>query len=106
MAMLANLPIGPWLHDLPLGVRLRVCPLDTAIHESSRHRAARDAERITGERMEAGSDAMRKGGRNMDMNKDQRGPSHQIVKQPYGQIFLVQPPQLPVIGQDAIGFGR
>ena len=52
-----NLPTEPYWLDLPLGVRLRVRPLDTAVYEACRYRAARDAKRIIGERKEAGNDA-------------------------------------------------
>ena len=51
-----NLPTEPYWLDLPLGVRLHVCPLDTAIYEACRYRAARDAKRIIEERKGAGKD--------------------------------------------------
>ena len=52
-----NLPTEPYWLDLPLGVRLQVRPLDTAVYEACRYRAARDAKRIIEERKESGNDA-------------------------------------------------
>ena len=50
-----NLPTEPYWLDLPLGVRLNVRPLDTAVYEACRYRAARDARRIIEERKESGN---------------------------------------------------
>ena len=52
-----NLPTEPYWLDLPLGVRLLVRPLDTAVYEACRYRAAREAKRIIDERKQAGDDA-------------------------------------------------
>ena len=40
-----NLPTEPYWLDLPLGVRLLVRPLDTAVYEACRYRAVRNAKR-------------------------------------------------------------
>ncbi len=52
-----NLPTEPYWLDLPLGVRLLVRPLDTAVYEACRYRAAREAKRIIDERERSGDDA-------------------------------------------------
>jgi len=53
-----NLPTEPYWLDLPLGVRLKVRPLDTAVYEACRYRAAREARRIIEERKETGKGSL------------------------------------------------
>jgi hypothetical protein len=48
-----NLPTEPYWLDLPLGVRLHVRPLDTAVYEACRYRAAREAKRRIEERKDS-----------------------------------------------------
>jgi hypothetical protein len=48
-----NLPTEPYWLDLPLDVRLHVRPLDTAVYEACRYRAAREAKRRIEERKDS-----------------------------------------------------